>query len=106
MADRNPGGSLTALPAARREGLPGKRSPAWRVATAAALTLVVALTFFVVRREPEQRRAELTFASAVGVHEGSDVRVMGVKVGEVTRVEPRGTTVLVEVAYRTDIPIP
>jgi phospholipid/cholesterol/gamma-HCH transport system substrate-binding protein len=78
----------------------------WRVATAAALSLVVALTFFVVRREPEQRRAVLTFASAVGVHEGSDVRVMGVKVGEVTRVEPRGTAVVVEVAYRTDIPIP
>ena len=78
----------------------------WRVALAAALTLVVALAFFVVRREPERRHATLTFASAVGVHEGSDVRIMGVKVGEVTRVQPRGTTVTVEVAYRTDIPVP
>jgi phospholipid/cholesterol/gamma-HCH transport system substrate-binding protein len=77
-----------------------------RVAVAAALTLVVALAFFVVRREPAHNRAVLTFASAVGVHEGSDVRVMGVKVGTVTRVAPQGRTVVVEVAYRTDIPIP
>jgi len=78
----------------------------WRVAVAAALTLVVAVTILVVRRETERRHAVLTFTAAVGVHEGSDVRVMGVKVGEVTRVALHGTTVTVEIAYRSDVPVP
>jgi phospholipid/cholesterol/gamma-HCH transport system substrate-binding protein len=39
------------------------------------------------------------FTRAVGVHEGSDVRVLGVRVGHVASVTPEGRTVRVELRY-------
>jgi phospholipid/cholesterol/gamma-HCH transport system substrate-binding protein len=39
------------------------------------------------------------FTRAVGVYPGSDVRVLGVKVGEITEVVPEGATVRVQMAY-------
>jgi phospholipid/cholesterol/gamma-HCH transport system substrate-binding protein len=78
----------------------------WRVMVAAALTLVVVLTILRVRPTTARHRLSITFTSAVGIHEGSGVRVLGVAVGEVTRVTPHGRTVTVDVAYRSDVPIP
>jgi phospholipid/cholesterol/gamma-HCH transport system substrate-binding protein len=46
------------------------------------------------------------FPSAVGIHEGSDVRVLGVKIGEVTSVVPQGKTVRLTLRYEADIQIP
>jgi len=46
------------------------------------------------------------FTSAVGVHEGSDVRVLGVKIGRVVSVRPEGQTVRVEMSYDKRFPIP
>ena len=40
------------------------------------------------------------FDKAVGIYEGSDVRVLGVEVGKVTSVEPQGD--LVKVGLRVD----
>jgi virulence factor Mce-like protein len=46
------------------------------------------------------------FTRAVGVHEGSDVRVLGVKVGHVVSATPEGRTVRVELSYDAKQRIP
>jgi phospholipid/cholesterol/gamma-HCH transport system substrate-binding protein len=46
------------------------------------------------------------FPRAISVYEGSDVRVLGVPVGTVTRVEPTGTDVTVTMAYDATVRLP
>ncbi|GAB3024868.1 ABC transporter substrate-binding protein [Nocardioides flavus (ex Wang et al. 2016)] len=46
------------------------------------------------------------FPRAISVYEGSDVRVLGVPVGSVTRVEPTGTDVTVTMTYDDDVKLP
>jgi phospholipid/cholesterol/gamma-HCH transport system substrate-binding protein len=46
------------------------------------------------------------FPRAISVYEGSDVRVLGVPVGTVTRVEPTGTDVTVTMAYEATVRLP
>ena len=46
------------------------------------------------------------FGRAVGLYEGSDVRILGVKVGEVNKVEPQGETVRVEFTYADKYKVP
>ena len=46
------------------------------------------------------------FPRAISVYEGSDVRVLGVPVGTVTRVEPTGTDVTVTMAYDDEVRLP
>ena len=46
------------------------------------------------------------FPRAISVYEGSDVRVLGVPVGTVTRVEPTGTDVSVTMTYDDEVMLP
>ena len=46
------------------------------------------------------------FPRAISVYEGSDVRVLGVPVGTVTRVEPTGTDVTVTMTYDDEVKLP
>ena len=46
------------------------------------------------------------FPRAISVYEGSDVRVLGVPVGTVTRVEPTGTDVTVTMTYDEEVKLP
>jgi phospholipid/cholesterol/gamma-HCH transport system substrate-binding protein len=46
------------------------------------------------------------FARTVGLYPGSDVRILGVKVGEVTRVRPQGNRVRVDFTYGDDYQVP
>ncbi len=46
------------------------------------------------------------FPRAISVYEGSDVRVLGVPVGTVTRVEPTGTDVTVTMTYDRSVKLP
>src|SRR5690349_16795144 len=46
------------------------------------------------------------FPRAISVYEGSDVRVLGVPVGTVTKVEPTGTDVTVTMTYDADVKLP
>ena len=75
------------------------------VAAGLALALVVAL---VVVRWPQgsSRHVRAQFTRAVGLYRGSDVRVLGVKVGEVTKVTPHGDRVVVDMAYDEAYKIP
>lgn len=46
------------------------------------------------------------FDRTVGLYEGSDVRVLGVKIGEITQVEPQDTVVRVEMEYDGNRKVP
>ncbi|MGR6319774.1 MCE family protein [Micromonospora soli] len=80
----------------------------WRRPLAAATVLLTAVAAGVVvwRHETPQRRVVAYFTRAVGVYPGSDVRVLGVRVGEVEKVVPQGTTVRVEMRYDPALRVP
>lgn len=82
-------------------------SRGWRyVSLATVLATVAGVAFVVLHGSAPSRRVVAHFASTVGIHEGSDVRVLGVKVGEVVQVRPEGRTVRVEMRYDADTPVP
>lgn len=74
-------------------------------ATVVALALVAgsAAAFW-----PERRHHRVTayFERATGIYEGSQVRVLGVKVGEVTKVTPLGRSVRIDMTYEAERKIP
>jgi len=72
------------------------------IAVVAALVAVAV----VVLHEPPQRRVTAYFERAVGLHPGSDVRILGMRVGKVTKVTPRGDTVKVEMTYEARYKVP
>jgi len=75
----------------------------------AALVVIVAMASAIAVAIPAStvtRRLVAHFASTVGIHEGSDVRVLGVRIGEVVSVRPEGRTVRVELRYDAGYPIP
>jgi phospholipid/cholesterol/gamma-HCH transport system substrate-binding protein len=82
-------------------------SRGWRyVSLAMVLAVVAAAAYVVLRPSTPTRLVVAHFTSTVGIHEGSDVRVLGVKVGEVVRVHPEGRTVRVEMRYDAGTAIP
>jgi phospholipid/cholesterol/gamma-HCH transport system substrate-binding protein len=82
--------------------------PRWlRFPTAvAAVAAVAAVIVVAVPASTTTRRLVAHFASTVGIHEGSDVRVLGVRIGEVVSVRPEGRTVRVELRYDASYAIP
>ncbi|HEX5596534.1 MAG TPA: MCE family protein [Micromonosporaceae bacterium] len=78
----------------------------WRWVGAFVLVLVLAAAVAVWGRDDPHRHLVARFTRAVGVHVGSDVRVLGVKIGEVVAITPEGRTVRVDMRYsaRYDIP--
>jgi len=76
------------------------RSRAVRIGAAAVVVLVaIVATVLVVRGREPMRRLVANFDRTVGLYKGSDVRVLGVKIGEVTSIVPAGTQVRVEMVY-------
>ena len=68
-----------------------------------ALLLAAALTFL-GGEDPKMLTAQ--FPRTVSVYEGSDVRVLGVPVGQVETVVPSGTEVVVTMSYDADVQVP
>jgi virulence factor Mce-like protein len=75
------------------------------VALLAAMVLVGALGWAVLR-PAGQMRVTAWFDAAVGLYPGSDVRVLGIAVGEVTDVVPAGDRVRVDMLVDEDYDIP
>ncbi|RBY97255.1 mammalian cell entry protein [Blastococcus sp. TF02-8] len=75
------------------------------VALAAALVLVGALGWTVLR-PAGQYRVTAFFDQTVGLYPGSDVRILGIDVGEVTDVVPEGDKVRVEMEIEDDYDVP
>jgi virulence factor Mce-like protein len=79
-----------------------------RILVAAGITLVLAAGagLIVLGSRGPSRGLVAHFTSAVGITAGSDVRVLGVKIGEVTSARPEGTTVRVAMRYDARYQIP
>jgi virulence factor Mce-like protein len=74
------------------------------IAVVAALVVAAALWWLLV--DGNQRRYTAVFTGVVGLYEANDVRVLGVKVGQVDSVTPQGDVVRVEMLVDRDIQIP
>ncbi len=55
---------------------------------------------------PRTRTVSADFAQTVGLFEGSDVRVMGMRIGEVSKITPHGTYVRVDMTYDAKYSLP
>jgi phospholipid/cholesterol/gamma-HCH transport system substrate-binding protein len=69
-----------------------------------ALALVLAVLLPATPAQAEGSTLSADFPAAVGIHAGSDVRVLGVRVGEVTAVIPMGDKVRIHMRYTTVLP--
>lgn len=69
-----------------------------RLALLVALAVVAALAFVLWPRS-ETVRVTAYFPRTVGIYPGSDVRVLGVRIGEVKKITPEGGRVRVEMEY-------
>ncbi|MER5179410.1 MCE family protein [Streptomyces sp. NPDC002896] len=75
-----------------------KGRPVRILALVTALAVVVTLAVVLWPR-PEPVRVTAYFPRTVGIYPGSDVRVLGVRIGEVKKITPEGTRVRVELQY-------
>jgi virulence factor Mce-like protein len=71
----------------------------------AILALVVAAGFTMLRGE-NTKTLTAHFPRTISIYEGSAVKVLGVAVGNVDKVTPSGTDVVVEMHYDEDVDIP
>jgi phospholipid/cholesterol/gamma-HCH transport system substrate-binding protein len=71
----------------------------------AVLTLIAAGGLFYIFASPGTLRITAYFSRAVGVYPGSDVQVLGVTVGSVDSVTPRGQDVEVVMSIGADTPV-
>jgi phospholipid/cholesterol/gamma-HCH transport system substrate-binding protein len=84
----------------------GSMNLARAVSIAVVLALVIALALWWALKETNDKRYSAVFASVVGLYEGNDVRVLGVKVGEVDKVTPQGNQVRVDMLVDRKVRIP
>jgi virulence factor Mce-like protein len=76
------------------------------VAIVCVLALVVATAVWWLLYATNQNKVTAYFSAAVGLYPGSDVRVLGVRVGSIDSVTPQGTTVKVEMSVDKSIRVP
>ena len=72
-------------------------------AVVVALVIAVALTLF---RGDDRKTLTAHFPRTISIYEGSDVRVLGVPIGQVDSVTPSGTDVVVKMSYDAATKIP
>ena len=73
---------------------------------AAAVPVALLLLAFLVFPRDGSRTVNANFDRAVAVYPGTDLRVMGVQIGEVTAVVPDGNSVRVEMVYDEKYKLP
>jgi len=81
-------------------------SPRRRVLALAALVALVAAASGCGLGGEDKKRFSADFDRAIGVYVHSDVRVLGVRIGEVTKIEPRGDKVRIEMEYDASYKVP
>lgn len=83
-----------------------KKLPYWLLALLLVVVVaVVAVTYLAVTRMG-RTTVTATFPSAVGISQGTDVRILGVTVGSVDEVTPMGDTVEVKLHVRRGVEVP
>lgn len=76
------------------------------VAIACVLALIVAAAVWWIFSGAESRQVIAYFDQAIGVYGGSDVDMLGVKIGSIDSVTPVGTQVRVVMSVDRNVPIP
>jgi phospholipid/cholesterol/gamma-HCH transport system substrate-binding protein len=82
------------------------RSVNVKVLAVVGVLAVLAATLLVSGGSAETRTVTAHFPRAVSVYVGTDVRILGVNVGEVTEVSPEGESVRVEMEYDAKYDVP
>jgi phospholipid/cholesterol/gamma-HCH transport system substrate-binding protein len=77
-----------------------------RLTLACVVVLLLVAGFWAVLRDPGGTTLSAYFGKTVGLYSGSSVRVLGVKVGEVTGVTPQGNAVRVDLRVDGGVLIP
>ena len=70
------------------------------------VVMLVVAAFVAFTDKPEPRKVSAYFSRAVSIYKGSEVRVMGVKIGTVTSVVPEGDQVRVSMQYDPQYKLP
>ncbi len=76
------------------------------VAIACVLALVAAAAMWWAFSGVNSRKVTAMFGAAVGVYPGSDVRVLGVRIGSIEDVEPQGALVRVTMSIDRTVKVP
>ncbi|MCP2343346.1 MCE family protein [Actinomadura rupiterrae] len=77
-----------------------------RIGGALLALAVVAAAVVLLLREPKQKHVTAYFTRSVGLYKGADVRILGIPVGKVTKVQPVGPSVKVEMTYDAKYKVP
>lgn len=80
--------------------------PYWLIALIVVIALALATVLYLGFSRLGRTTISATFQDAVGISEGTDVRILGVTVGSVDEVIPQGDTVLVRLHVKRGIEIP
>ncbi|MEO5653045.1 MAG: MCE family protein [Marmoricola sp.] len=72
----------------------------------AAVLVLFAATFFALHTSTKSRTVNAYFDRTVSIYEGSELRVMGVRIGTVTAVVPEGDRVRVAMEYDDEYKLP
>lgn len=86
------GGRISALP--------------WRKTTAAVAVVSLLIIGITLLRESDDRTATAYFENSTGVYAGDEVRVLGVPVGTIDKIEPTAQGAKVTFTYDEDVKIP
>lgn len=82
------------------------RTPSRLLALLVALGLLGTLSGCGIFGGPGKKHFSADFSRTIGVYKHSDVRVLGVKIGQVTKITPNGKTVHIEAEYDASYKIP
>jgi phospholipid/cholesterol/gamma-HCH transport system substrate-binding protein len=78
-----------------------------RAIAVALAVLLLTMTYFVfLRDDTPMKTVSAHFPRAVSIYRGSDVRILGVNVGQVTAVTPEGNSVRVDMEYDAKYAVP
>jgi phospholipid/cholesterol/gamma-HCH transport system substrate-binding protein len=77
-----------------------------RLLAAIVAALLLAATYFVFTAGGDDRTLTAHFSRAVAIYKGSEVRLMGVRIGTVDSVVPEGDSVRVEMTYDAAYKLP
>lgn len=77
-----------------------------QVIAAVAVVAVLASLGYYWFNHKSVKKVSAHFTAAVGVYAGSDVRVLGIKIGKIDKVTPQGTSVKVDMEYDSKYKVP
>lgn len=87
-------------------GVMTKMSGLTRILSVVAVLALVVGASLVMFQGPEMKTLTATFPRTVSLYQGSDVRILGVPVGQVDTVTPTGTDVTVTMSYDAKYKVP